>query len=97
MKLGIVIGKVISTRKEGNLGGNPIFVVSYLDAQLNDTEKTTAAVDTVGAGSGDVVLLCSSSSARLTERTRKVASDNSIIGIVDSISSEKKNIYKSNK
>ena len=88
MKLGLVIGKVTASRKKGNFEGKPILVVRYLDETLKHTNKTAAAIDTVGAGEGDVVLLCSSSSARLTERTKNVASDNSIIGIVDSISSK---------
>jgi len=94
MKLAVVIGKVISDRKEGNLRGHPILVVSYLDAELNDTKKTAAAVDTTNAGVGEIVLLCGSSSARLTESTKNVATDNTIIAIVDSISIGKKNIYK---
>ena len=73
MKIGRVIGKVVSTRKEGNVGGLPILVVSYLDETLSETGKTAACVDTVNAGAGDVVLLCASSSARMTSRTTNVA------------------------
>ena len=94
MKLGKVIGKVVSTKKEGNLGGLKILVVNYLDEKLSDTKKTAACIDTVGAGDGDVVLLCSSSSARFTETTRNAATDNSIIGIVDSVSAGGKYVYK---
>ena len=94
MKIGRVIGKVVATRKEGNLEGLKLLVVGYLDEKLSDTGKSAACVDTVNAGEGDVVLLCSSSSARLTERTKNVATDNAIIGIIDSISSGTKSIYK---
>jgi microcompartment protein CcmK/EutM len=97
MKLGLVIGKVVSTRKEGNVQGLKILVVSYLDEQMNDTKKTAACIDTVGAGEGDIVLLCASSSARLTVLTKNVATDNTIVGVVDSISSEGKYIFKKNK
>ena len=96
MKLGLVIGNVVSTRKEGNVGGLKILVVSYLDEQMNDTKKTAACIDTVSAGEGDIVLLCSSSSARLTALTKNVATDNTIVGIVDSVSSEGKYIFKKN-
>jgi len=94
MKLGKVIGKVISTRKDGNIEGLKILVVSYLDEKLSETKKSAACIDSVGAGDGDVVLLCSSSSARFTETTKNAAADNTIIGIVDSVSMKSKYIYK---
>ena len=97
MKFGLVIGKVISTRKEGKVDGLKILVVRYLDEKLNDTGKSVACIDTVSAGEGDVVLLCSSSSARLTRLTKNVATDNTIVGIVDSVACEGSNIYKKNK
>jgi ethanolamine utilization protein EutN len=94
MKIGKVIGKVVSTRKEGNVEGLPILVVSYLDETLSDTGKTAACIDTVNAGDGDVVLLCASSSARMTSRTTNVATDNTIVGIVDSVSAGSSFIYR---
>ena len=93
MKIGKVIGKVVSTRKEGRVDGLPILVVSYLDETLTDTGKTAACIDTVNAGDGDVVLLCSSSSARMTAKTTDVATDNTIVGIIDSVSAGSKYIY----
>ena len=97
MKIGRVIGKVVSTRKEGNVEGLPILVVSYLYETLTDTGKSAACVDTVNAGDGDVVLLCASSSARMTSRTTDVATDNTIVGIVDSVSAGSKHIYDKSK
>ncbi len=94
MKLGKVTGKLISTKKTGNIDGLKILVVNYLDEKLSDTKKTAACIDTVGAGDNDIVLLCSSSSARFTDTTRKAAADNAIIGIVDSVSKGRKYIYK---
>lgn len=94
MKLAVVIGKVISDRKEGNLGGHPLLVVEYLNSELKETGITAAAVDTTNAGIGQMVMLTGSSSARKTDRTADVATDNTIIGIVDSISVGKDNIYK---
>lgn len=86
MKLGKVIGKVVAGQKNGNLEGLPLLVVEYLNAELKGSGKTAVCVDTVNAGPGETVMLCSSSSARYTETTRKVATDNTIIGIVDTIS-----------
>lgn len=93
MKLGIVIGKVVSTRKQGNLNGLKILVVKQLNDDLQATKKTFASIDTVDAGEGDIVLFCSSSSARMTQMTKKVATDNAIVGIVDSVSSKGKYIF----
>ncbi|HTY37583.1 MAG TPA: EutN/CcmL family microcompartment protein [Bacteroidota bacterium] len=97
MKLGKVIGQVVSTKKEGNVQGLPILIVSYLDEKLDDTGKTAACIDTVNAGNGDVVLLCASSSARMTATTSNVATDNTIVGIVDSVSVGSRTVYKKGK
>ena len=97
MKLGRVIGKVISTRKEGRVEGLKLLMVSYLNENMEDTNKTAACIDTVNAGEGSIVLLCSSSSARMTSATKNVATDNTIVGIVDSISSGKEYIYRKDK
>ena len=96
MKLGLVIGNVVSTRKVESVGGLKMLVVSYLNDELVDTKKTAVCLDTVGAGSGDIVLLCASSSARMTELTRKAVTDNTIVGIVDAISSGNRYTYKKN-
>ncbi|MEN8121894.1 MAG: EutN/CcmL family microcompartment protein [Bacteroidota bacterium] len=94
MKLGRVIGKVVSTRKAGNTDGLGILIVKHLDEEMNVTKKTEACIDTVSAGEGDIVMICSSSSARLTARTKNVATDSTIVGIVDSISTGKEYRYK---
>lgn len=83
MKLGMVIGSVVSTRKAGRLEGRKLLLVRYLNEQYAPTAVTAVCVDTVGAGTGDVVLLCGSSSARLPETTRNTATDAAIVGIVD--------------
>jgi microcompartment protein CcmK/EutM len=94
MQLAKIIGKVVSTRKEGNVHGLKILVARYLDEEMGELSKTAACVDSVGAGDGDIVLLCSSSSARLTKLTNGVATDNTIVGIVETISSGKKITYQ---
>jgi len=93
MQLAKIIGKVISTRKTGKVRGLKIFVVQYLNDELQELPKTVACIDSVGAGVGEIVLLCSSSSARLTKLTNGVCTDNTIVGIVDTISKGKKTVY----
>ena len=93
MQLGKVIGNVVSVKKVDNLTGLKLMVVDYLDEELNTKGKSIVCIDTVSAGKGDLVLLCSSSSARLTADTKNVCTDNTIVGIVDSVSADGKYIY----
>ncbi len=93
MQLGRVIGNVVSVKKVENLTGLKLMVVDCLDAELKSKGKSTVCVDTVSAGEGDLVLLCSSSSARLTEDTKNVCTDNTIVGIVDSVSANGKDVF----
>ncbi len=93
MQLGKVIGNVVSVKKVENLTGLKLMVVDYLDDKLKSKGKSTVCVDTVSAGEGDLVLLCSSSSARLTEDTKNVCTDNTIVGIVDSVSVNGKDVF----
>jgi len=94
MQLAKIIGEIISTRKEGKVKGLKILVARYLDEEMRELQKTAACIDSVGAGVGEVVLLCSSSSARMTELTKGVCTDNTVIGIVDSITSGKKSVFQ---
>jgi len=94
MQLAKIIGEVISTRKEGKVRGLKILVARYLDEEMRELQKTAACIDSVGAGVGEVVLLCSSSSARMTELTKGVCTDNTVIGIVDSVTSGKKSVFQ---
>jgi microcompartment protein CcmK/EutM len=88
-----VIGSVVSTHKTGRIEGLPLLVVRFLDAGLEPLSGTAVAVDTENARPGDVVLLCASSSARMTSKTRDACADLAIIGIVDVVSSGRKNVY----
>jgi ethanolamine utilization protein EutN len=88
MKLGVVIGTVVSTRTAGKMEGLKLLLVRYLNAEYAPTGTTAVCVDTVGAGPGEVVLLCGSSSARLPEETRNTATDTAIVAIVDATATE---------
>jgi len=94
MKLGVVIGNVVATRKSGRMEGRKILVVRYLDEDLSDTGLTHACIDTVEAGVGDVVLVCASSSARMTAATKGVATDSAVVGVVDTVSSGPRHVYR---
>lgn len=85
MRLGRVVGTVVATRKDPRLTGLKLLVVSALTPELEPDEAYEVAVDTVQAGIGEVVILCTGSSARMTERTKDAPVDATIVGIVDSV------------
>ena len=89
-----VIGNVVATRKTGGMDGLHLIVVRFLDHALTPAHKTAVAVDTVGSRPGDIVLVCGSSSARMTSKTRNACADLSIVGIVDVVSKDKTDVYK---
>lgn len=86
-----VTGSVISTQKVDSMVGYKLLIVEpyRLDAKtrkkLATTGRTFVAVDTLGAGEGDFVLITQGSSARLTEQTKSLPIDCVTIGIVDRV------------
>jgi ethanolamine utilization protein EutN len=52
------------------------------------------AIDTLGAGEGDLVLVTQGSSARLTESTKNMPTDAVVVGIIDEIQAGSREIYK---
>jgi len=83
------VGNVVSTRKDEHLCGAKLLIVRHLTVDdernaLKDGEETVVAVDTVGAGVGEIVLLVMGSSAtRNVEGFQKTPTDVTIVGIVD--------------
>ena len=94
MRLGKVIGNVVATSKAGKLEGLKLLVARHLNEKLEEMKKTDVCVDTIDADIGDIILLCSSSSARKTKKTEGVCTDNIAVGLVDSISTNNKDWYK---
>lgn len=94
-----VTGSVVSTQKIASMTGHKLLVVEpyRLSAEtrssLVSTGRTFIAVDTLGAGEGDFVLIVQGSSARLTPETAKLPIDAAIIGIVDNVRIDKKSVY----
>lgn len=84
MQLGRVVGTVVSTAKEATLEGRKLLIVRILDLDANETGAYVVAIDSVAAGVGEVVLVSTGSSARMTEATRDRPADAVIAAIVDS-------------
>lgn len=85
MFLGRVIGTVWSTKKDENLVGAKFLIVRELTLDLKEKERFIVAVDSVGAGEGEVVLVATGSSSRMTNFTKDKPVDAVIMGIVDKL------------
>ncbi|GBD87176.1 carbon dioxide concentrating mechanism protein CcmL [bacterium BMS3Abin03] len=85
MFLGRVIGTVWSTKKDEKLVGAKFLIVKKLDLNLKDKNDFVVAVDSVGAGEGEVVLVATGSSSRQTHLTQDKPVDAVIMAIVDKL------------
>jgi len=97
-----VTGSVVSTQKIASMTGHKLLVVEpyRLEGEkrqsLVTTGRTFIAVDALGAGENDYVLITQGSSARLTPETKELPIDAVVIGIVDTVHIEKTNVYSRN-
>ena len=78
-----VTGTTVMTVRTGGIGGAKLLVVR---PEGGDRASSFVAVDTVGAGSGDLVLVAQGSAARVPGATGSMPTDATIIGIVDEAS-----------
>jgi len=74
--IGEVVGSVWATKKDDALNGYKLLVVKA-------DNKSIVAIDKIGAGAGDTVLVCTGSSARLVAEDAPI--DAAITGIIDSV------------
>ena len=97
-----VTGSLISTQKVASMKGFKLLVVEPYRVEpskrlsLVTTGRTFVAVDTLGAGVGDYVLLTQGSSARLTPETKNMPIDAVVVGIVDSVHVDQAEVYSRN-
>ncbi|MHB8279316.1 MAG: EutN/CcmL family microcompartment protein [Candidatus Humimicrobiaceae bacterium] len=85
MILGKVIGSVVATQKDPSLVGKKLMLVKAIDLEDNILEPFVVAVDVVGVGVGEKVLVVNGSSARMTDETKERSIDSIIVAKVDSI------------
>lgn len=84
MIIGKVTGSVVSTRKADNLVGNKFMIVEPIST-MNSRNSSIVAVDNIGAGIGEYVLVCTGSSARAGSGFPDAPIDAAIVGIIDDI------------
>ncbi|MDT2815434.1 EutN/CcmL family microcompartment protein [Vagococcus carniphilus] len=78
-----VIGSVVSTQKDTSLIGKKLMVIRQVNSEKKEIRYEQIAIDTVGAGVGDFVLVTSGSSARKIIGEESGAVDLAIVGIID--------------
>jgi len=84
MQLARVIGTVVATVKNDSLHGRTLLVVQTLDRNLKESGKPMVAVDSVGAGIGELVFWCRGKEASFPFKREDTPTDCTIVGIVDS-------------
>ncbi len=85
MLIGRVVGTCVATRKDEKLEGMKMLVVQQTDVTGKNAGGVVVAIDSVGAGTGEVVLFAAGSSARQTALTKDKPVDHVIMAIVDTI------------
>ncbi len=88
MFLAKVIGNVVATQKNVRFQGMKLLLIQpYItrEGKLVQSGSSVVAVDSVGAGEGELVMFTQGSSARLTEMTKDSPVDTVIVGIVDTV------------
>lgn len=85
MDIGKVIGTVVSTKKDDKLEGMKFQIVKNVDLDGKPLSSFVIAVDSVGAGTGEIVLVAKGSSARQTALTKDKPVDAIIMAIVDEL------------
>ena len=85
MIIGRIVGTVVATRKDPRLEGKKLLLVRPMTLEGEDESNYVVAIDTVGAGFRERVLVVSGSSARLTEGLKDRPVDAAIVGIIDTV------------
>lgn len=85
MELGRVIGTIWATRKYDSLKSYKLLWLEPLNAEKKVIGKPFVAVDTIGAGTDEIVYYVTASEAVIPMDVDMAPTDASIVGIVDSI------------
>jgi ethanolamine utilization protein EutN len=99
MFLARVEGSVVATKKDAALSGRKLLLLRPQLVDEKDPSRfrpgvnTIVAVDSLGAGVGELVMFCQGSSARLAPSLKDAPVDAVIIGIVDTVDVLGKQVY----
>ena len=91
MYLARVVGDVVSTHRHGNLGGRKLLLVRRLDLQDNEEGTEVIALDVIGVGRGEKVLVVQEGgAARALFKNDKIPVQAVVVGVVDRVDLEGK-------
>src|SRR2546430_566438 len=93
MLIARVVGNVVCTRKDEKLVGTKLLLVQPVDLAGAARGNPMVAIDAVGSGEGELVLIVQGSSARQTRLTEGNPSDCTIFAVVDYVEKEGKVIF----
>ena len=82
MIVGKVVGSVVSTRKSEKLVGSKFMIIEPVSS-MSESKDKIVAVDTIGAGIGEMVLVSLGSAARIGCNMNNSPVDAAIVGIID--------------
>ena len=94
MDLGRVSGTIVATHKNERLAGFKLLVVNLIKFDGTDTGTNLIALDTVGAGMDEIVIIVRGSSARQAEGMGAIPVDATVIAIVDAVEVAGRTRYK---
>ena len=90
---------VVTTQKVEKMAGRKLLIIEPLRVDekqktMNPSGRCFVAVDAMGAGTDDLVLITQGSSARMTDTTSDVPVDCVVIGIIDTVTVPAGDVYK---
>jgi len=98
MILAKVVGTVVSTHKSESMEGLKLLLLEKIDpVTMKGKNDFVVSIDSVGAGTGEIVFYVTGSSARCTKATEGKPTDSTVIAIVDFIEKDGKFTFEKNK
>ncbi|WP_295362064.1 EutN/CcmL family microcompartment protein [uncultured Pseudoramibacter sp.] len=98
MQLAKVVGTIVSTQKDQHLMGCKLMIIKKINEkgefEKYSSSSTSIAVDTVGAGIGETVIVTTGSTARFVYGDKTTPMDMTIVGIVDEIQTSAPEVKK---
>lgn len=85
MEIGKVIGNVWATKKDEGISGQKLLVIDVMRRYHQEKASLLVAADVIGAGIGDLVLICRGNPARMVVGDGRTPVDAAVVGIVDSL------------
>lgn len=97
MEIGQIVGQVVSTVRCTGMPANSLLWVEFVDSEGKSTGRREVAVDPIGAGEGEWVLVSRGSSARFAIGNNEPPIDLAIVGIIDHVNAGSTMVYKKSK